>query len=351
MIAPHRIAFLLLASALLTRPARAQSPVTELHRLRIENRLAGLISVSRDRGTTWKVIGHVIRPNRGIVHAIQDKEFTAADWAPMGSVAATAVNALHLKFDQKRHACALTIQPRELLAKETADAVASYLAPDASIYTDIPGGTQIFADNAPFLGNPVEVVRSHQTTRAPRGYLPQIGDILQIRVLRPVDMPRYIELENRFDGSVFEIYRDGSRNRIAQVMRPVTGVGRFGGTQYAGPGRLRANHPGVICVCTSPAGKIGGFQIIPSTHASSPDLDYVRGKGVWMVLGPIGALQPDLEGKGPLYCGYLRPMVTRVDVRIKDGPYKPLPVVAGLKENALMAVTHIRITPEPQRAN
>ena len=101
----------------------------------------------------------------------------------------------------------------------------------------------------------------------------------------------------------------------------------------------------VLCISTAPTGQIGGFQIVPSEHASHPDLDYVRAKAVWMVLGPPGALQQDLEGTYPIFRGYFRPVRSRVRVRLDGGPWTDLPVVAGLKEGALKKVTHLAVYP------
>ncbi|MBI4865265.1 MAG: hypothetical protein HY815_34130 [Candidatus Riflebacteria bacterium] len=325
--------------------AGACAAETELHRIRLHNRMGGSVTVSRDGGGTWAVVGHVLRPDRGYVHEIKDKEFTAADWAPDSAVAATAVNAIHLKVGMGRHATVMTVQPREFIDKAVAEKVASYLAEDASIYTDIPAGTGIFgAEAAPFVGDPVELVVGDRVTSLPAGYRPAVGDVLQIRVVRPAGTPSRIVFENRFGGSVMAIYPDGQL-RVAQVYRPVTGVGRFGGSQFAAVGDVRANHPGVICVSTSPVGQIGGFQIVPSTHASHRDLDYVRAKAVWLVVGPIGALQRDLEGSSPLFRGHLRPRASRVQVRVNGGPWQELGAAVGLQESALMAVTHVQIVP------
>lgn len=335
-----------LALALAIAPGRFAVPtVHEVHRIRIVNRDGGPIVLSRDRGRTWTHIGRVLKADDGVVHAIQDKEFTASDWAPVSSVAATAVNAIHLKFDQREHATVLTLQPKEFYDESRARQAASYMARDASIYTDVPAGTSIFAADAPLIGDPIELSTTAGVIPAPRTYVPRIGDVLQIRVLEPVRLPQRIELENRFGGTVIAYDRDGSFRRVAQVMRPVMGVGRFTGTQFADVGDVRANHPGVLCISTSPVGEIGGFQIVPSTHASHPDLDYVRGKPVWLVVGPLGAVQPDLEGTFPLFRGHFRPRRSKVKVRLDGGPWVDLPKAVGLKEGALKKVTHLAIYP------
>ena len=326
-------------------PGMYGTPATrESHRIQIVNRDGGLVALSRDRGKTWTKVGSVVKSNRGIVHWIQDKEFTASDWAPLSSVAATAVNAIHLKFDQAVHASALTIQPVEFLDKEKAK-IASYMAADASIYTDIPAGTKIFAEDAPLVGDPLELHTRAGDIPIPKGYVPRQGDIFQIRVLAPVRMPQRIEFENRFGGSVMLYDAEGEPHRIAQVLRPVMGIGRFTGSQYAKNSAVRANHPGVLCIATSKTGEIGGFQIIPSTHASHPDLDYVRASAQWLVVGPVGALQQDLEGTYPIFRGHFRPMRSHTKVRLNNGPWVDLPVLSGKKDGALKAVTHVAVYP------
>lgn len=327
-------------------PGRIGPPaVHESHRIQVVNRSFGPITISRDHGKTWKQVGTVLKPNAGVVHWVQDKEFTASDWAPLSSVAATAVNAIHLKFDQGKHASVLTFQPREFLDDAKAKNAASYMAQDASLYTDIPAGHGIFAEDAPLVGNPLELVTTTGAVPIPKGYVPRMNDILQIRVLEPVHLPERIEFENKFAGSVIVHEKDGSMRRVAQVLRPFMGIGRFTGSQYAKPGVVRANHPGVLCIATSRTGEIGGFQIVPSEHASHPDLDYVRAKAVWMVLGPVGAIQQDLEGTYPIFRGYFRPMRSYARVRIDNGPWVELPVLSGLKEGALKKVTHLALYP------
>jgi len=56
----------------------------------------------------------------------------------------------------------------------------------------------------------------------------------------------------------FALHAGGGREFLGLVLKPVFGVGRLEGTKWAG--RIRANHPGVICVSTSREGKVGDFK-------------------------------------------------------------------------------------------
>ena len=122
--------------------------------------------------------------------------------------------------------------------------------------------------------------------------------------------------ENRFGGLIYlkYYYLERYPKVIGQVLRPVLGVGRFLGSHYTAKGRLRANHSGVICVSTSPYGKIGGFQIIPANHAMSPEMKYARRLTQWMVIGPLDARDPSLEGVAPFFCYYLAPRYNKDDI-------------------------------------
>ena len=93
----------------------AEVHFVEHHRIRVVNRYFGAVSVSLDKGESWKRIGRVLRPLAGKYKEIAPREFTASDWAPIGSVAATAVNAIHIKVDQMDpHAALFSILPLEL---------------------------------------------------------------------------------------------------------------------------------------------------------------------------------------------------------------------------------------------
>ncbi|HOF89792.1 MAG TPA: hypothetical protein PLZ36_17070, partial [Armatimonadota bacterium] len=293
------------------------SPRVEIYRLRLINDADGAISGSRDAGNTWEPIGHVVT----YTTKVSDQGYTASKWAPVGAVAATAVNAIHLRVGYNAKAdkgIVFSILPKELTTAGGAK-LQSYLSPDSSIYTDIPGGTGIFGGHwAPILGNPVYLEEAHGLRRLPDGYRPQQGDVLVITVMEPADLPQAIIFDNRFGGFITAIGWDGAETRIGQVLKPVAGVGRFTGTQYAAAGRLRANHNGVIDISTSVFGTISGFQIIPREHAMSPEMVRARTMTQWMVIGPLDARDPSWEGVAPLFRDYLRPSWAADDIERPD---------------------------------
>lgn len=359
-----------------------QAPaMEEIYRLRIVNDENGAVMGLHTGSTRWDMLGHVVRYTTQVSH----EGYTASKWAPMGAVAATAVNAIHIRTGYntaKDKGIVFSILPQEL---QTASGtkLQSYLSPDSSIYTDMPGGTGIFGGHwSPILGNKVYLDCAGCLTPMAEGYVPQRGDVLVIPVMRPIYTPESIIFENRFGGFITLVNFDNTTQVIGQVLRPVAGVGRFTGTQYADVGRLRANHNGVIDISVSRFGQIGGFQIIPREHAMSPEMTRARTMSQWMVVGPLDARNPSWEGVAPLFLNYLAPswreddwdytdwlcrVLSRViiDVRVKDGPWQPMPEfhfdqdldkpLPEWSASALEHVTHIRIhlpvpSKLPQRA-
>lgn len=346
------------------------SPKVEIYRIRIVNDANGDIAGSRDAGKTWQTLGHVVT----FTEKVSTDGYTASKWAPIGAVAATAVNAIHIRtgYNAKDdRGVVFSLLPKELMTV-AGQKLASFLSPDASIYTDIAGGTGIFGGHwAPILGNPVYLETPAGLQRMADGYVPKKGDVLTIPVMEPTDSPQAFVFENRFGGFISEIGWDGKETVIGQVLKPVEGVGRFTGTQYTHIGRLRANHNGVIDISVSGFGAIGGFQIIPRAHAMSPEMTRARTMTQWMVIGPLDARDPSWEGTAPLFRDYLRPSWaeddidhpdwltrfsdrTHIEVRIKNGPWQDLPEftfdpdlskpLPDWANTALQDLTHVRIS-------
>lgn len=343
--------------------AHAASTRQELCRVRLVNNVGGLITGSRDEGKTWELLGSVQIP----ATALADHGFTAGKWANAGTIAASAVNGLHVcagHSDKGDEDFLFSICPKEIMT-DAGQKLQSFMTVDSTIFTDIPGGSGIFGGFwAPAPNNPVSLEQNGELKPLPQGYVPKIDDILILRVMVPTDLPKAIIFENRFSGFITEIGWDDHEHIIGQVLKPVMGIGRFFGSQYADVGELRANHSGVICISVSPKGQLGGFQIIPKGHAMSPEMVNARRLTQWMVVGPLDARAPSWEGVAPLFRDYLRPCwvpggeSVYVDIRVKDGPWQPIPPMGfpadetvplpAWADMALEHVTHIRISfPHP----
>ena len=303
--------------------------------------------MSTDQGATWEVIGAVLKPDYGVLHPIQDAEFTASDWGYIGSITAAAVNAIHLKSGQNgKHGTVFSFLPLEFY--DDAPITASYRDNDASIITDIPGGSGIFGTltavrvgDPYFLQSPID----RKLLPWPPNHAPQIGETLVIISQLPPITNWTIEFENKFGGNV--TFFDGQNPKIiARVFRPVTGVGRFGGGIFQTVGRIRANHPGVICISTSPFGQEGGFQIVPAFHCNEYNLAYVKETPVYMVLGPASADSIALEGTNPLYSSFIR-AGDIVEAKI-NGSWGAFPEASGKDFTVLKNVEAVRIRPQFQ---
>jgi hypothetical protein len=324
-----------------TSQEAAPIKVREVYRIKIWNQTGGSVEVSADRGKNWQTLGKVIAPTV----KINANSYAAARWVPDGQVAATAVNAIHIKTTSEADGQGVIFS---LLPKEFFDpprGYRSYFSPDASIDTDIPAGTAIFGgEYAPLVGNKVMVSRTGYVYQPiPPGYIPWIGDRIYLIVEVPVDYPKEIDFENRAGGKVTAKYFGGGDKELGTVVFPVKGIGRFEGSKYASAGRIRANHAGVIDVSTSPLGSLGGFQIVPSNHAYN--LKYTWGTPQWMVVAPVSG-EASLEGTAPLFRAFIKPdyladdilkdnwqerLLDRflVEVKLKDDPsgkWQPMPI-------------------------
>jgi hypothetical protein len=321
--------------------ALAQAPVESL-RLRVVNAPGGAIEASADQGRSWRHLGRVVVP----ASHVNPASFTAARWAHDSAIAATATNAVHIKVadnPQTGRPMTLSLVPGGRLIG------ASGRQRSAAIVTDLEGGEGLFGGGlGPYVNSPVLLEREGQpAVPLTATYEPREGDGLLIIRYEPLRLPRTITFENRAGGAIEADYGGPQPERLGVVDRPVTGIGRFEGAVYAEPGRLRANHPGVIDVSTSPYGLIGGFQIIPRNHAESPELSFVKTGTQWLIVGPEDPQGPPWTGQSPLFAECLLPSYrpddvlgdyadwlarvlsrTQVLARIEGGPWELLPRIA-----------------------
>lgn len=321
--------------------ALAQAPVESL-RLRLVNAPGGALEASADHGQSWRHLGRIVIP----ASHVNPASFTAARWAKDSAIAATATNAVHIKVadnPQTGRPMTLSLVPGGRLIG------AAGRQRSAAIVTDLEGGEALFGGGlGPYVNSPVLLQREGQpATPLPSTYEPQEGDTLLIIRYEPGRLPRTITFENRAGGAIEADYDGSQPQRLGVVDRPVTGIGRFEGTVYAETGRLRANHPGVIDVSTSPYGLMGGFQIIPRSHAESPELAFVETGTQWLIVGPDDPQGPPWTGQSPLFAECLLPSYRPDDVlgdyadwmarvlsrmqivaRIEEGPWELLPRIA-----------------------
>jgi hypothetical protein len=291
----------------------------EVYRIRIENKAGGIIEVSEDEGETWASVGRVLYPTE----KVSKTGYSAAKWVGEGRVAAAAVNSIHIKTGSPEvDRTIFSILPKEFV--KPPKKYRSFLSPDSSIYTNIKAGTSIFGGGySPFVGNMVMLSRpAEPVVPLPEGYVPKVEDKLYILVDRPKIIPKEIVFENRFGGRIFMAYYSGEEKIIGEVLMPVTGVGRFEGSRFVDPGRIRANHAGVIDVSVSPYRSLGGFQIVPALHGQ--DMKYVRKMTQWMVIGPSRAEDPSLEGMAPFYRYFIHPDYRPEDLEAENWKEKLL---------------------------
>ena len=301
-------------------PTPAAQREKELFFIVVENWEGGAISVcppfSRETDHAQaqpdeagaQVAGHVLTA----VHAVNPEGYTASGWGENGAVCATSVNGIHIKTDHdyiNGRGVIFSLLPVEQGQKDPKNYL-SYLSLETSLLTDMPGGTGIFGgEYAPLVGSRLLVPNAEGSAWAsvPVGWVPEQGGRFAIAVERYKYNPEYIEFENSYGGIIWIKELGMDPYPIGQVLKPVAGIGRFLGTLYADTGRIRAAHPGVIDISTTPYGVTGGFQIIPRDHAMSPEMFYTRYKTQWMVVGPLWALDPSWEGLPPLFKDYLYP--------------------------------------------
>ncbi|MCA1595596.1 MAG: hypothetical protein LC772_04115, partial [Chloroflexi bacterium] len=334
-------AVLLLALAMLGAGQRCRAASTiEVCRIRIENRTGGEISASSDDGHSYNVVGHVLAPATTLVRG-----FSATAWAQDGTVCATAVHGIRVCVAHRGgRGLLFSLIPREY--RRLPDSFGGQRSGSAGIYTDIAAATSIFRNLAPLVGNPVFVERQGVLHNIRPGYIPEESDVLVIVVAQPSRMPEEIDFDNRVGGVVEEIFSNGERTAVARVVHPVYGIGRYDATSYTGVGRINTNHPGVITISTTEESGVdisdeergwerrGGFQIVPSVHAS----DFHAPPPAMMIVAPPPGSNRPLEGTPPLFSGLIGLNSTapddaasyRVQVRIDRGPWEQMPDLTGI---------------------
>ncbi|MDR1471179.1 MAG: hypothetical protein LBS75_01525 [Synergistaceae bacterium] len=338
-------AFFFACAALLCGESRASGETRPLYEVSIPFEEGGVVRALLPDGREF-VLGRVVKlPER-----TRWPSYTASAWGSPGTVTASAVNAVHILIGvESGKGRTMSVIPAETIAPAA--------GPGAAVVLDCKGGTSFFGAWAPPAGTPLFVRREGLPLRSIEDGLPERGDELILKVSEG-DIPYMVEFENRPGGRV--IAWSASRAEIAaRVVRPLGGTGRFEGTLYQGPGRIRANHSGVIDISTSRYGSIGGFQIIPWDHAlSSPEMQGSWQMTQWMIIAhPDGRSM--MGGTEPLFAGGLVPGTQAgeslwdiwstygrkplVIARIDGGPWESLPVASGRDDGVLKSVTHLRI--------
>ena len=335
--------FYALAAALFCSPVLA-APV-EIFRLEIPARVGAEVRAVRPDGSA-AVLGKVTLVPTGTKYP----GYTASAWAQPGTVAATAVNALHMTVAvEKEHGRIVSILPSETIAPAAGGT--------ASFIVDCPAGTGLFGGWAPPVGSQVRVRRADGSLRyLSAAKMPQPDETLVISVGEDREWPYMFDFENRVGGAVTAYYTH-RREVIARVEHPVTGSGRFSGGKFQRRSALRANHCGVICVSTSNWGDIGGFQIIPYEHAFSKEMKHAWDSPQWMIVRSADGEK--LTGRSPLFSGCLVPGTQAREklwnfwstygrkslllCRYGGGDWRRFDPAAGKDDRAFEDVTHIRV--------
>lgn len=276
--------------------------------------------------------------------------YTASKWSSPSSVCASAVNAIHILIRVEN-------DRGRIISLVPSVTVAPAASRGSFFSLDMPAGTGIFGGFAPLTGSKVTVI--HEGIEHELEDVPDENDTLIIRTALSSKNGVYMaDIENRPAGRVIA-YDSRGPKVIARVIRPVHGVGRFGGSIYQNRGRIRASHSGVIDVATSPRDSIGGIQIMPLKHAlTSQEMINAWALTQWMIISPLPNM-PDLEGHEPLFKSAFVPGA-QLDDRLPDlwshygrrplvlcrrdgGNWEMLPEVSGKVDDALNDVTHLRL--------
>ncbi|MDR1472498.1 MAG: hypothetical protein LBS75_08230 [Synergistaceae bacterium] len=267
--------------------------------------------------------------------------FTASKYGIGGQVIATAANAHHFQISVEDG----TGRTMSLIPSQTFAPAPGY---GTSFVVEGVGGSGLWGRYAPFVGSPVYIInRAGMPVLFNNPLLFQYADAVEIRVYKPERETEYLEIENAAGGRAWYHDAEGD-HQFATVESGVSGTGRFEGTLYQGLGQVRANHPGVICVSTSPKREIGGFQIVPLSHTYSKEMQKTRNMSQYIVLRGVDF--EDIAGQPPFFRGSVRPGDTDdadsktgwVTCRI-GGKWQEMPSVSGLTEHTLEDIEAFRI--------
>ncbi len=295
--------------------------------IKIENKSNGEITLLENGKETR--CGNVLKP----AVSLNTRPFTATKWGKVNTVVASAVNAIHIL---KKHGI-ISILPFK--------SYSSGARSKSSILTNVPPQYTIFGGGySPFVGSKVICK-------------PEKGVPKEIEIVVSKKKSEIAELifQNSVGGKIIAIYINGERKVIGRVIKPVKGVGRFTGSKFTGVGRVRANHPGVICISTSPLGKIGGFQIIPYKHSLSKEmLKIAWGLTQWMIVDyapgeyPLfeGAILPNWNPRALRSKNWKKLLLRRTLVMAKfgnDPQWHLLPPITGRKDHALKNLKGIKL--------
>lgn len=334
-------------------PGLCEPQKDEVCRIRIANRKGGLVQVSTDGGATYAAVGRVMHPANTRITG-----FAAASYTPHGTVAATAVHGLRIKTGQfalgvgkAQMPLIFSIVPLEFT--NIPNKYGGHIPRSSGILTDIFAGRSIFRNLAPYVGNPVYIEENRCLAPLPEDYNPRGGETFVIVVGKPERCPQEVHFENKAGGKVTARYADGTCEALAEVIRPVVGVGRYDGTTFTGVGSINTNHGGVITISTAPicpprtveGGEVetrGGFMVQPYYHVREQQEGAVQ----VMVIGFKDEKKPILEGTPPLFCGCIglsrypnNPERSfRVQVSIDNGPWEDSPELVGRIDDAFTPV-------------
>lgn len=265
----------------------------------IHNKKGGEIQYYNKRNGKAILIGTVLSP------AInpQFEPFSAFRWGKDSAIVATSVNIIRIRISGVRGFSICPINDSPGVNSDFDEGFSKYF-----IKTDIVAGTKLFSEYAPPVGSSIYLIKNGNEIPFPPFHDPEVDDICQIYFNEPKIAYKNIIIENLIGGSAYGIpsTKDGrSSDTLAKIVKTVEGVGRFGGSKFAGIGEVRANHPGVICISTSKKGEMGGFQIIPDEHADDAEMKESRLKPQWMILKSMN--KNCLAGSFPLFSGLIRP--------------------------------------------